>query len=147
MKHMEYAALNWSNRIMLLIRKGERILGIIPDKKRNVPSYYYMIFNVLIYVAVMQTENSHLKWMRLMEVGTLQWLLSGLDATGCEGIWPQSSSCSVPPAEKSCLSRATTYFQSVTGMQSSVRLWLSLSLSLWSKEHPNPVTEQKGDLC
>lgn len=81
-----------------------------------------------------------------MEVGTMWWLLGGLDVTGCEGIWPQSSSCSVPRAEKSRLSCATTYFQGVTGMQSSVRLWLSLSLSLWSKEHPNPFTEQKGDL-
>ena len=82
-----------------------------------------------------------------MEVGTMQWLLSGLDVTSCEGTWTQSSSCSVPLAEKSCLSCATTYFQSVTGLQSSVKLWLSLSLSLWSKEHPNPVTEQKEDLC
>lgn len=105
---------------------------------------WYLMF---IYVAVMQMENFHLKWIRLMEIGTMRWLVSGLDVTGCESTWTQSSSCSVPPAEKSCLSCATTYFQSVTGMWSSVRLWLSLSLSLWSIEHPNPVTEQKGDLC
>jgi len=99
---------------------------MIPGKRRNVPSYFYTIFNVFIYVAVMQVENFHVKGMRLMEIGTVWRLLSGLDVTGCEGTSTQSSSCSVPPAEKSCLSCATTYFQSVTGMQSSVRLWLSL---------------------
>lgn len=111
---------------------------MIPDKSRTVPSYSYMIFNVYVYVAVTQKENFHLKRMRLMEVGPVQWLLSGPGVTGCKGTWTQAGF--VPPTEKRCLCCATTCFRSVTGTQGSVRLWLSLR----SKAHPNAVTEPSG---
>lgn len=60
MKHIECAALNSGNCIMLLIRIREKIFGMIPDKKRNVPSYDYTIF-VFSYVTKMQIDNFHLK--------------------------------------------------------------------------------------
>lgn len=144
--HETHRIRGWKLKKLCCVANQGRSEDIWNDKRKNVPSYYYTVFNVLIYVAVVPMENFQLRRMRLVEVGTPWWLLGGPDATGCEGVWPQSRSHSVPLAEQSCLCCATTYFQGVTGTQSSVRLRLSLSLSLWSEEHPNPFTEQKGDL-
>lgn len=73
------------------------------------------------------------KWRIFISNGRGWWNLFLSDGCGValvsESTWIQTSSCSVPVAEKTCLSYTTTYFQSVTDMQSSVRVWLSLSLS------------------
>lgn len=85
MKHIGYTALDSDICITLVIRKGEMVFRMIPDWRLNVPSYYYTIFNVFIYVAVMQIKDFHFKWMRLVEFVTMWWQWCGLGVTASEG--------------------------------------------------------------
>lgn len=100
MKHIEHTALD--SGITLVIREGEMVFGMIPDWRINV--YYFMIFNAFIHVAVMQMENLHFKWMRLVEFVTMWWQWSGPGVTASDGTWIQASSCSVPVKTRKDLS-------------------------------------------
>lgn len=64
MKHVEYTALDSGICIMLVIGKGEMVSEMIPDWRINVPSYYYIIFNVFIYTLNCSDANGEFSfWM------------------------------------------------------------------------------------